>query len=190
MSYRISSRERRGAAPSRVFDPRGAESHVTVRRAPRGEKTRLGGVRRQPQQQAGEMGGPESGVALLWALLATAAVAGSVLLVASIVASRQPASRYDHRSVVLTALSDAAMAETLARLAVDPASSGIDARRFDAGTISSSVSVTPFGLRLVTAVGEFQGWQSVIRAEVAMEPGPRLVSITRVQAPQSEVTRP
>ncbi len=190
MSCRMSSRGRRGAAPGWVFDPRGAESYPTVRRAPRGEKPPLGGAQRRPLQEAGERGGLESGVALLWALLATTAVAGSVLLVAGIVASRQPASRYDYRSVVLTALSDAAMAETLARLATDPAFSGIDARRFGAGTISSSVSVTPFGLRLVTAVGEFQGWQSVVRAEVALEPGPRLVRITRFQALQSEVTRP
>ena len=127
----------------------------------------------------------ESGVALLWALLATTAVAGSVLLVAGVVASRQPSSRYDHRNVVLTALSDAAMAETLAGLDADPAFSGIDERPFGAGRISSSVATTPFGLRLVTAVGEYQGWRLVVRVEVAMEPGPRVVKVERRQALQS-----
>lgn len=132
----------------------------------------------------------QSGVALLWALLATTVVAGSVLLVASIVASRQPSLRYEYRSVVLTTLSDAAMAETLAGLASDPACSGVDARALGPGTISSSVATTPFGLRLVTAVGEFQGWQSILSAEVAMEPGPRLVGITRLQVPRSRTVRP
>jgi hypothetical protein len=127
----------------------------------------------------------ESGVALLWALLATTAVAGSVLLVAGVVASRQPSSRYDYRNVVLTALSDAAMAETLAGLDADPAFSGIDERPFGAGRISSSVATTPFGLRLVTAVGEYQGWRLVVRVEVAMEPGPRVVKIERRRALQS-----
>lgn len=130
----------------------------------------------------------DSGVALLWALLATTAVAASVLLVASVVASRQPASQYDHRNVILTALSDAAMAETLARLDADPAFAGIDERPFGVGRISSSVDATPFGLRAVTAVGEYQGWLSVVRAEVAMEPGPRIVTIHRRRAVRSSAT--
>ena len=53
-SHRFSSRGHRGAVPSGVFDPRGAESYSTVRRAHRGEKTLLGGVYRRPQQEAGE----------------------------------------------------------------------------------------------------------------------------------------
>ena len=36
---------------------RGAESYLTVRRAPRGEKTPLGAVHRRPQQEAGEICG-------------------------------------------------------------------------------------------------------------------------------------
>jgi hypothetical protein len=53
-SHRCSSRGRRGAVHSGVFDPRGAESYSSVRRAHRGEKTLLGGVHRRPQQEAGE----------------------------------------------------------------------------------------------------------------------------------------
>ncbi len=53
-SHRVSSRGRRGAVPSWVFDPRGAEAYLTVRRAPGGEKTQLGAVHRRPQQTAGE----------------------------------------------------------------------------------------------------------------------------------------
>ena len=40
--------------PSGVFDPRGAEAYLTVRRAPRGEKTSLRGMHRRPQQETGE----------------------------------------------------------------------------------------------------------------------------------------
>jgi len=48
ISHRVSWRGRRGAAPSGVFDLRGAESYLTVRRAPRSEKTPLGVVHRRP----------------------------------------------------------------------------------------------------------------------------------------------
>jgi hypothetical protein len=43
--------------PSGVFDLRGAESYLTVRRAPRSEKTPLGVVHRRLQQIAGEICG-------------------------------------------------------------------------------------------------------------------------------------
>jgi trimethylamine:corrinoid methyltransferase-like protein len=61
-SHRFSSRGHRGAVPSGVFDPRGAESDSTVRRAHRGEKTLLGGVHRRPQQEAGEKCGLVEGI--------------------------------------------------------------------------------------------------------------------------------
>jgi len=57
--HQLSSRGRRGAVPSGVFDLRGAESYLTVRRAPRSEKTPLGAVHRRPQQNAGENRGLE-----------------------------------------------------------------------------------------------------------------------------------
>jgi len=42
---------------SGVFDPRGAERVLAVRRAPRGEKTPPGAVHRRPQQEVGEICG-------------------------------------------------------------------------------------------------------------------------------------
>jgi len=54
VSHQHSSRGQRGAVPSGVYDPRGAESYFTVRRAPRGEKTPPGAVHRWPQQKASE----------------------------------------------------------------------------------------------------------------------------------------
>ena len=54
--------------PSGVFDPRGAEAYLTVRRAPRGEKTSLGGVHRRPQQETGENCGLENDPEVIMAL--------------------------------------------------------------------------------------------------------------------------
>ena len=60
ISHQNTSRGRRDAVPSGVFDSRGAEAYWTVRRAPRGEKTLLGKVHRRPQQEPGEVSGPVS----------------------------------------------------------------------------------------------------------------------------------
>ena len=60
--HQVSSRGRRGAVPSEVFDLRGAESYLTVRRAHRGEKTPMGAVHRRPQQKAGEISGLNAGI--------------------------------------------------------------------------------------------------------------------------------
>ena len=57
ISHRCSSRGRRGAVRSGAYDPRGADSYLTVRGAPRGEKTPLSAVHRRPQQKTGEICG-------------------------------------------------------------------------------------------------------------------------------------
>ena len=124
----------------------------------------------------------ESGVALLWALLAVFLVASAVLLVASLLDGRQVTTSYEYRVVVLTSLSDAVFAETLAQVSIDADFPGVTARRFGDGTISSTVVVTPTGARLVTATGAFDDWRSVITAEVSLEEeGPRIVRVSRRQ---------
>jgi len=60
ISHQCSSRGRRGAVSSGVFDLRDAESYSTVRRASRGEKTPLDAVHLRPQQKIGEKCGLES----------------------------------------------------------------------------------------------------------------------------------
>ncbi len=126
----------------------------------------------------------EAGAALVLALLAVTAVAAAVLVVAGLIDARRVASGYEYRTVVLTTLSDAALAETLARLSEDPDHAGIDERRFGEGGIASSVGTTPAGTRLVTAVGSFAGWRSVLVAEVRLEDGgPRVLGFERHAVP-------
>ena len=48
------------------FDPRGAETYLTVRRASRSKKTPLGAVHRRPQQKAGEKCRLELRVPPMW----------------------------------------------------------------------------------------------------------------------------
>ena len=78
ISHWVPSRGRRGAVTSGVFDPRGAEPYLTVRRAPRGEETALGAAHRRPQQEASEIYG--LGLRSEWSLWAFTSVA--TLLVA------------------------------------------------------------------------------------------------------------
>jgi len=88
-SRQLSWRGRRGAVPSGVFDLRGVESYLTVRRAPRSEKTSLGAVHRRPQQEAGEKCGLRPiGVVMLALGLAGSGFAGDHFLEEPLVTDR------------------------------------------------------------------------------------------------------
>ena len=68
ISHWVSWRGRRGAVHSGVYDLRGAERVLAVRRAPRGEKTPLGAAHRRPQQKASEICGLIAGL-VLWLMV-------------------------------------------------------------------------------------------------------------------------
>jgi hypothetical protein len=125
----------------------------------------------------------EDGVALVLVLLALTVVVASVLLVASMVDDRRIPTSYEYRSVMLRALSDAALAESLALLSTDPSFVGVAERPFGGGDITSTVTTTPVGTRMVVSVGSFDGWQSVLTAEVTLEEsGPRVLRVSRHQS--------
>jgi hypothetical protein len=91
----------------------------------------------------------------------------------------------EERSVRMTALSDAAMAETLAELSDKGiAYAGIPERRVEGGTMSSSVRVVSAWEVEVLAVGSRNGWSSVIRAKISLLNGPKVVWWQRTQGPQ------
>jgi len=92
----------------------------------------------------------------------------------------------EERSVRLTALSDAAMAETLAKLSDEGlVFAGIAERRVEGGTMSSSVRKISASEVEVLAVGSRNGWGSVIRARVSLHNGPKVVWWQRTQGPVS-----
>jgi hypothetical protein len=126
----------------------------------------------------------ERGVALIFAIIALAVVALMVAVVAAGIQPRLTSHEHLERTVRLTALVDAAMAASLAELAVDPTDGGVDERTLGAGVMSSSVS--PVGLHEVevVAVGRTRGWRAVVVARVDLENGPRVVTWTRTQSPE------
>jgi hypothetical protein len=123
----------------------------------------------------------DSGGALVFAMMALVVVAVAVMIVAHQVETLEIPLRHEHRSAVLATLSDAAFAEALAKLSVDPGFLGLAERRFAEGRVASQV--TPAGATSVqvTAVGSYRDWRAVIQAEVDLTDGPRVIWVERSQ---------
>ncbi len=113
----------------------------------------------------------ESGYALLTALLVLFLVAVSLELAASALLLRMRAARADAAATALDALSDAALAETLAHLAADPGYRGVAAHPFAGGIIGSRIEFVGVGRFEVRAAAGFAGRLRVVRAEVARGSG-------------------
>jgi hypothetical protein len=126
----------------------------------------------------------ERGSALVFALATLTLVAITVAAVTSELQSRGAGVVIEERSVRLTALSDAAMAETLAELSDKGiAFAGVAERRVEGGAMSSSVRIISAWEVEVFAIGSRDGWSSVIRAKVSLNGGPRVVWWQRTQGP-------
>jgi hypothetical protein len=126
----------------------------------------------------------ERGTALVFALATLTLVAITIVAVTAELQSRGAGVVIEERSVRLTALSDSVMAETLAELSVNGIDfAGVPERRVEGGAMSSTVR--PLGLWEVEviAVGTRDGWNSVIRARVFLEGGPRVLWWQRTQGP-------
>ena len=129
-------------------------------------------------------GNSERGSALVFALATLTLIAITIAAVAAELQSRGAGVVVEERSVRLTALSDAAMAETLAELSAQGTGfAGVPERRVEGGTMSSSVRPIGEWEAEVIAVGSRDGWVSTIRARVFVEGGPRVLWWQRTQGP-------
>jgi hypothetical protein len=126
----------------------------------------------------------ERGSALVFALATLTLVAITIAAVTSELRARGAGVVIEERSVRLTALSDAAMAETLAELSVHGAEfDGVPERQVEGGAVSSVVRPLGEWEVEVIAVGARNGWISTIRARVFLEGGPRVLWWQRTQGP-------
>ena len=131
-----------------------------------------------------DAGSSQRGVGLVVAIVALVLVTLTVLLLASLLQGRSDGYRARHRDLVLISLSDAACAETLARLAENPDAAGVNSRALGDGVIASRVSRAGEGRRLVVAEGRYAGWRGTVTAEVEVgDGGPRVLSWNRTLAP-------
>ena len=125
----------------------------------------------------------ESGVALIYAIIALAIVAMMVAVVAASLQPRIVTHNHLERTVRLTALVDAAMAATLAELAVDRTYAGVDETAVGDGLMGSTATQVSLHEVEVVAVGRTRGWRAVVVARVDVENGPKVIRWHRFQGP-------
>jgi len=126
----------------------------------------------------------ESGVALIFAIVALAIVAFMVAVVAASLQPRIITHTHLERTVRLTALVDAAMAMTLAELAVDRHASGVGDMILGDGVMSSTATQVSLHEVEIVAVGQTRNWRSVVVARVNVENGPKVIRWHRYQSPE------
>ena len=117
----------------------------------------------------------EAGVALIFALVALAVVAFMIAIVGASIQPRVTSHQHHERTVRLTALVDAAMATSLAELALDRGFAGVTETPLGEGAMSSAITQTGLHEVEVVAVGRVRSWRAIVVARVDLEYGPRVV---------------
>jgi hypothetical protein len=113
----------------------------------------------------------ESGYALLTALLVIFLLSLALGLLAASLQLRLRLVREDGENVVLSALSDAAVAEAVANLALSADFPGSPEHAFGAGKIASRVAPSSPGIFEVIATATFASRKRTVEAEVFRAPG-------------------
>jgi Tfp pilus assembly protein PilV len=113
----------------------------------------------------------QDGFALPGALLALLLLSVALALVAASLQLRMRLVLRESRSLTLAALSDAALAEALARLSENAAFRGAQARPFGGGSLESEVQPLSAVNFEVTATASYAGRQRVVEADVVRPPG-------------------
>ncbi len=113
----------------------------------------------------------ERGYALLTALLVVFLLSIALALLGVSLQLRMRLVREEGKTVILGALSDAAVAEALAKLAQSATYSGSPEHELGGGRIGSQVESLGAGVYNVVATATFGGRSRVVQAEVVREPG-------------------
>lgn len=113
----------------------------------------------------------EAGFGLLTALMVLFLLSIALALLAGSLQLRMRLVREDAQTVILTALSDAAVAEAVANLAQNADYSGAPEHDFGQGKIASKVKFLGPGLFEVEAVATYSGRTRKVEAEVFRAPG-------------------
>lgn len=127
-----------------------------------------------------------SGYALLTALFVMTFLSIALALLAASLQIRMRLVRQESQTLELTALSDAALAETLYNLTYDRFFHGVEEHPLGGGRIASGVEFLAPGRYRVTATATHAGRRRTVQAEVVRTPqGARVVRWERV--PDSRV---
>lgn len=132
----------------------------------------------------------ERGYALLATVLVVFLLSIALALLGASLQLRMRLVREDGKTVILGALSDAALAEALAKLAQSASYSGSPEHELGGGRIGSQVEPLGAGIYDVVATASFGGRSRVVQAEVVREPGRARVRFWRRLAGPSPPGRP
>lgn len=113
----------------------------------------------------------EEGYALLTAVLVIFLLSIALALLGASLQLHMRLVREEGKTVILGALSDAAVAEALANLAQSASYSGTPEHELGGGRIGSQVKPLGAGIYDVMATATFGGRRRVVQAEVVREPG-------------------
>jgi hypothetical protein len=108
----------------------------------------------------------ESGTALVMALLVLFLLSVVLALLAESLQLRMRMARDEAESVAVNSLSDSALEEAMAALALDPNYRGENAHSFGGGTIETKVEPLSPGLYDITATAVYGGRHRVVEAQV------------------------
>ncbi len=141
----------------------------------------MGMVRRGAADRSGERGS-----VVLMALLVLVLLGGAFALLAGLLIHRMHRVQRDLRHTELTALADAAMAETLANLAASPSYPGVSGHALGDGSIRTTVHHGPGGEFTVELRVTVRGDGMAAEAQGKMTAtGPRVTSWRRVPAAEA-----
>jgi hypothetical protein len=113
----------------------------------------------------------DAGFALASVLLAILLLSIGLALVAASLQLRMGLIRQEARSITLTALADAALAETLAELSADAFFHGVPEHELGPGRLRSEVRFLSPGRYQVVATAIYAGRRRTVEAEVLRPPG-------------------
>lgn len=113
----------------------------------------------------------EKGYVLLTVVLVIFLLSIALALLGASLQLRMRLVREEGRTVILGALSDAALAEALANLAQSASYSGTPEHELGGGRIGSQVEPLGAGIYDVVATATFGGRRRVVQAEVVRQPG-------------------
>ena len=108
----------------------------------------------------------ESGTALVMALLVLFLLSVVLALLAESLQLRMRMARDEAESVAVNSLSDSALEEAMAELALDPNYEGAKAHPFGGGTLETKVEPLGPGLYDVTATAVYGGRRRVVEGQV------------------------
>lgn len=110
----------------------------------------------------------QRGQMLVLTLLVVVLLTTALLIIAATLQSRLKLVRRETEVIRLTALADAALAETLAHLAVSPAYSGLPQRELGDGVITSQVEAGGGNRRTIHARAEYRNRRRDVEAVVQL----------------------